>query len=116
MEEIRSQGEWEFVFFHKKFSHAVIKMAKEGEFRVQDMYGGSSIKKDPPPVLLAQAQRIVDSVKSPVLYTRVDGLEINAKFLLMELELIEPTLYLQDDPLAAGRFAAAIQKVLRKSA
>lgn len=108
VDEILTRGEWSFIFFHKEFSHSVLKRAKPGDFRVQANFGGHIDKTAPSPSLIEQAQRIVDLVEEPLLFARVDGVDINGLFHLIELELIEPALFLREDSLASQRFAKAI--------
>lgn len=112
VDEIQTHGEWSFVFFLKKYSHAVLKRAKSGDFRVQDQFGGYLDDSSPSASLIAQAQLIVDVIEEPLLFARVDGIEIDGKFQLMELELIEPLLFLSQDPLASQRFSQAIVSLL----
>lgn len=93
--EVPEKGEWSFVFFRGQFSHAVLKRAKSGDFRVQHYLGGSiSPTVTPPAHLLAQATRLADHYAADCLYARVDGIEVGENLLLMELELIEPFLFL----------------------
>ena len=107
--EIQTKGEWSFIFFDKKFSHAVLKRAKAGDFRVQDNFGGSvEMTVEPAPALIKAAQKIVENINDDLLYARVDGAEIAGEFCLMELELIEPVLFLENNSSAADKFAAAI--------
>ena len=110
--EIQTKGEWSFVFFDKKFSHAVLKRAKAGDFRVQNYFGGT-VETDlqPPPDLIDQAKTIVENVSEDLLYARVDGVEIDGELCSMELELIEPALFLENNKFAAQRFASAIADV-----
>jgi hypothetical protein len=108
VDEIQVKGEWSFIFFGGKYSHAVLKLPKNGDFRVQEEHGGFSEARTPDQTLIKQAQRIVESVDKPLLYARVDAVEMNGKLTLMELELIEPVLFLAHDPLAPRRFAEAI--------
>ncbi len=111
--EIQTKGEWSFIFFNKKFSHAVLKRAKTGDFRVQDNFGGSvEMTVEPAPALIKAAQKIVENINDNLLYARVDGAEIAGEFCLMELELIEPVLFLDNNPSAANKFAAAIARCL----
>ncbi len=110
---ISSEGEWSLIFFGGKFSHAVLKRPKPGDFRVQNDFGGSSRLADPPLHVLASATRAVEAV-DPTVYARVDGVVDQGRFLLMELELIEPMLFLAEHPEAPTRFAAAIAKALSK--
>ncbi len=110
VENIRTQGEWSLIFFSGRFSHAVIKTPKPGDFRVQHDFGGTERPTIPPRPVLEAASRAVSAVDPIPLYARVDGVEHEGQFLLMELELIEPALFLLSDPSAAGRFAGAIRQ------
>ncbi len=86
-----------------------MKRAKTGDFRVQDNFGGSvETSVEPAPGLVKAAQQIVENIKDDLLYARVDGAEIAGEFCLMELELIEPVLFLENNSSAANKFAAAI--------
>ncbi len=106
IEEIQS-GEWSLLFFNKKYSHSALKVPKNGEFRVQSEYGGKYLYKEAPVKLIEQAQKIVDSIKDELLYARVDGIDINGTLHLMELELIEPDLFL-DSGKAQKNFVKAL--------
>lgn len=107
--EVRTRGEWSFVFFMKEYSHAVLKMPKPGDFRVQQDFGGLLMDSSPQQSLIEQAQEIVRRVKEPLLYARVDAIEADGELTLMELELIDPVLFFARDHLAATRFANAIE-------
>jgi glutathione synthase/RimK-type ligase-like ATP-grasp enzyme len=111
MESIVTNGEWSLVFFAGEFSHAVVKRARAGDFRVQNDFGGTFAPAEPPGFVVDSARKIVASV-DPTLYTRVDGVVENGYFFLMELELIEPALFLGLHPDAAKRFATAIDMKL----
>ena len=106
--EVQTRGEWSLIFFGGRYSHAVLKRPKSGDFRVQEEYGGSSEAAVPSTALIEQASRIIDLIEDKLLFTRVDGVEVDGKFCLMELELIEPLLFLSHDPRAPQRFAQAI--------
>ncbi|KAA3642776.1 MAG: hypothetical protein DWQ07_19820 [Chloroflexi bacterium] len=108
--EIQTQGELSLLFFDKQYSHTVLKRPQNGDFRVQAEYGGSTELIQPGEALIAQAQQIVDMIEAPLAYTRVDAVEVDGQLMLMELELIEPYLFLREDPHAAQRFATAIHK------
>jgi glutathione synthase/RimK-type ligase-like ATP-grasp enzyme len=98
------QGEYSLIFFHKKFSHAILKKPKPGDFRVQHDFGGAYSFIEPPDKLIKQAESILTHIKEPLLYARVDGVMVHGQFLLMELELIEPVLFFQQAPYAVGTF------------
>jgi hypothetical protein len=107
MDSIVSEGEWSLIFFDGQFSHEVLKTPKAGDFRVQSDFGGIEQLDDPAAHVLQAATRIVQTVE-PTLYARVDGVVDDGQFRLMELELIEPALFLASHPGAPARFADAI--------
>ena len=114
MEEVETDGEYSLLFFGHQYSHAVKKTAKAGDFRVQEKYGGTSLPTRPGPDILRQATAILDkavpfyegsSGDAPsLLYARVDGVIRQGVFTLMELELVEPTLFFDQHPLAVEQF------------
>ncbi|HEX2190444.1 MAG TPA: hypothetical protein VHG51_16165 [Longimicrobiaceae bacterium] len=106
--EIVSGGEWSLVFFGDEFSHAVRKRPKPGDFRVQVEHGGSSRPEDPPRALVHAAARVLEVLPHPPTYARVDGVAVGGRFLLMELECIDPVLFFSAHPAAAARFAERI--------
>lgn len=106
MPQIAEEGEWSLIFFNGMFSHAVLKRPKAGDFRVQHDFGGTSEHLLPPSYLIEQAAAVVAEVDSPLLYARVDGIDIEGKLYLMELELIEPDLFLNLE--TAARFVDAL--------
>ena len=108
IKEIIRDGELALVFFHKQYSHAMLKLPRPGDFRVQSTHGGSTRPVVPTDQIIKQAAAIIDLVQFPTTYARVDGVVQNGKFMLMELELFEPDLGLGEAPGAASRFAAAI--------
>lgn len=113
LEEIETRGEWSLLFFDKQFSHAVVKVPQSGDFRVQMQYGGTTVMRKPSDSLLDQARAILAAVDAPLLYARVDGVEIDGSLVLMELELIEPFLFMEyDAPHAVQRCVNAIMSRL----
>jgi hypothetical protein len=108
MPQVGKEGEWSLLFFDRQYSHAVLKRAAKGEFRVQSDYGGSKQAAIPSTALIAQAHAVLRAVPGPLLYARVDGVVVNGQFVLMELELIEPSLFLGSAPGAADRLAEAV--------
>lgn len=110
--EVTISGEWSLLFLGGEFSHAVVKRPQTGDFRVQSDFGGTYHAETPPPELIKQAENILHKMNHPLLYARVDGVVRNGDFVLMELELIEPQLFLELHPLAPQRFASAIAAIL----
>ena len=111
-EEILTQGEWSLLFLDGVFSHAVLKRAKAGDFRVQELHGGTTTAAAPTPGLLRAAQEVLALAPRAggreLLYARVDGVVRGGRFELLELELIEPFLFFGTQPAASERFAAAL--------
>jgi glutathione synthase/RimK-type ligase-like ATP-grasp enzyme len=112
LEQIKTQGEWSFIFFNGEYSHTVLKTAKSGDFRVQHFFGGSVHTPEPPADMLATATRIVQQFAGDCLYARVDGVELNGELALMELELIEPFLFLSTNEGALERYYQALLQLL----
>ncbi|HEX2833978.1 MAG TPA: hypothetical protein VHW00_13285 [Thermoanaerobaculia bacterium] len=115
VEEIVTKGEWSLIFFAGTFSHAVLKRPRAGDFRVQNDFGGSSDAMTPPRALIEDAHALLATLEEPWLYARVDGVERDGHLLLMELELTEPSLFLDRDPHAPRRFADAIRRTASRS-
>jgi glutathione synthase/RimK-type ligase-like ATP-grasp enzyme len=111
MPEIQAEGEWSLIFFNKQYSHAVLKQPSPDDFRVQLQFGGEQTSAQPPLHLIEQATNILNHIDESLLYARVDGVNRGGTFILMELELIEPYLFLEYDGDAARRFAEAILRV-----
>jgi glutathione synthase/RimK-type ligase-like ATP-grasp enzyme len=106
--EIQTRGEWSMMFIDGRFSHAVRKTPSAGDFRVQASYGGQSIADEPSREVLAAAMAVLDAAPSPWLYARVDGVETASGFVLLELEMLEPSFYFEATTTGAARFADAI--------
>ena len=91
-----ASGEWRGAAYDKdrKFSHCARKIPRDGDYRVQSMYGGREEVYNPTTVELDAAQRVLAAVSFPLLYARVDMMRgQDGHLALMELELIEPYLY-----------------------
>ena len=107
--EILSAGELSLLFFDGVFSHAVCKRPKQGDYRVQPQFGGTSETVEVRNEWIAGAHACIAAAPAIPVYARVDGVIQDGKFLLMELEVFEPFMFLGRHPLAPGRFARAIQ-------
>ena len=109
VEEIITKGELSLIFFNKKFSHAICKRVKQGDFRVQVQFGGTVEPIEPNELILTQATNLLNSIPETLLYARVDGVITNdGNFLLMELELIEPVLFVSTNNKACENFYNAL--------
>jgi glutathione synthase/RimK-type ligase-like ATP-grasp enzyme len=109
MPNILSEGEYSLFFFNGEFSHAILKVPAESEFRSQEERGAEVRPVVPGKRLLLRGQQALAALTDVPLYARVDFVRgDDDDFAVMELELIEPSMYLRTDPEAPMRFARAI--------
>ncbi len=95
LKSVVTEGEYSFLYFGGAFSHGLVKRPKDGDYRVQSTYGGREEKYEPTKQERAQARAVFDMLEFTPLYARVDLLRADdGRLLLIELELIEPYLYL----------------------
>jgi hypothetical protein len=111
MKEVQA-GEWSHIFFNGVHSHTILKKPAAGDFRVQQIYGGTIEPVVPGQQAIAHASAYVARFAKDSLYARVDGLMVNGGFLLMELELIEPFLYLSYEENAVENYYRALAERL----
>ena len=107
MKEVR-EGEWSHIFFNGAHSHTILKKPAAGDFRVQQAFGGTIEPLVPTRNQVADAAAYVQHFAKDTLYARVDGLMVKGKFMLMELELIEPFLYLSYEENAVENYYRAL--------
>ena len=111
-----AEGEHSVFAFGGAVSHAILKTPAAGDFRVQEEHGGRIRGVEPEPALLAITRRALAAVPhdAPLLYARVDAVRVaNGDFAVMELELIEPSLYFPFAQGSAALFAAALDALCR---
>ncbi|MFN7967353.1 MAG: hypothetical protein U0V87_16890 [Acidobacteriota bacterium] len=113
--EILSEGELSLLFFDGVFSHAICKRPKEGDYRVQFQFGGTTETVDVQAEWIEGARACIAATPGLPVYARVDGVIRDGQFLLMELEVFEPLMFLAQHPLAPGRFARAIERRLGRT-
>ncbi len=111
MEEILN-GEISFIFLGGRYSHSVLKLPKPGDFRVQHFHGGTIQNYEAASEYIEAAQKFISQFAHGCLYARVDGVLINGIFQLMELELIEPYLFLGLHPEGYQRYYEALLHVM----
>jgi len=110
--ELVAEGELSLLFFGGRFSHAVLKRAEAGDFRIQVQYGGQYEALPSLPVeAIALAEQVLAAIEEPLLYARIDMVRgADGRWLLMEAELIEPDFYLSEAPDRGLAFAAAVRE------
>jgi glutathione synthase/RimK-type ligase-like ATP-grasp enzyme len=111
---VTEEGELSLLYFGGRFSHALIKRPKAGDYRTQGQHGAVETGIDAPEGALEAAEAVLAKADgTPLTYARVDLVRgADGQWLLMELELIEPWLYLtldrQDGKHGAKLFAQAV--------
>jgi len=110
LSHVVSEGEFSLSYFNGKLSHTILKTPRAHDFRVQEEHGGVVRLVQAEPELLTAGEIALRELDSVPLYARADFVRANDNngFWLMELELIEPSLYLRMDAEAPGRFAQAL--------
>lgn len=106
MKNIITEGEYSLFYFGGKYSHAILKTPKQNDFRVQEEHGGKIQLVQSEEDLKKEAEKILKVIEQDLLYARIDFVRTDKNdFALMELELIEPSLYFNMDPKSPKRFA-----------
>jgi glutathione synthase/RimK-type ligase-like ATP-grasp enzyme len=115
MASIASQGEYSIMLFDGVFSHAILKTPKSGDFRVQPHLGGSEMPCEAPAGAVALAKAALAAAPAEALYARVDMVaDTDGTLRIMELELIEPALWLQHAPDKGAAFASAVRRAVEQ--
>ena len=109
---IERDGEVSLIWFRGRFSHAIRKVPQPGDFRVQPEYDGIITRHQPAADELAACEAILAAVAEELLYARIDLVRgAGGEPLLIEIELIEPDLYLGYDPHEGRLFASAVAEL-----
>ncbi len=110
---VAKEGELSLLFFDGVFSHAIGKVAGAGDFRVQYQYGGTYGAIDATPEMVDVAQQVLRAAARPLTYARIDLIrDTQGALRLMELEAIEPDLYLGHAPDGGAAFARAVRAAM----
>lgn len=106
---LETEGELSLIYIEGELSHAVRKRPAEGDFRVQSIWGGTMAPAEAEPQHIEIAQQALAQLNDPPLYARIDLVnDLKGNPALIELELIEPNLYLSTNQTAAERLANAV--------
>ena len=110
---VEGEGEISLIHFDGLFSHAVGKVAREGDFRVQPQFGGRIGPLAPSAEALEVAAATLAVMDVTPTYARIDLIRgLDGALRLMELEAIEPDLFLEHAPDAGAAFAAAVKRAV----
>ena len=116
MNNITLKGEISLIMIGGKYTHAVKKIAKKGDFRVQDDHGGTAEKYNANPIEIKFAEKCIRECPFSPIYARVDIVYNNKQRpSLIELELIEPELWFRHNPKSATLLAKEILKSIKVS-
>ena len=108
IQNVVTEGEYSVFYFGGAYSHSVLKTPKRHDFRVQEEHGGLIWPVTPDTSLLKSSEQVLKVSRFDPFYARVDWVRNSDGDLnLMELELIEPSLYFRTDPASPARFANA---------
>ena len=111
IKNIISKGELSLIVIGGKYTHAVKKTAKKGDFRVQDDHGGKVEVYHASDKEIEFAEQCINLCLEMPLYARVDiAYDNNNELSLVELELIEPELWFRNNKKSAKLLAEEISK------
>ncbi len=109
-----AEGELSLVYFDGVFSHAIRKRPPPGEFRVNSRFGATRSAETPSPDVAEQGATALRALPELPLYARVDGVVRDGALIVIEVEVIEPALFMEFDPASAERFAEATARRIDK--
>ncbi len=105
---VATEGELSLVYVDGELAHSLRKLPARGDFRVQPQYGGTHEAEEFGSVVREIAAESVAVAPSMPLYARVDVVGTDDGPAIIELELIEPALYIDVAPPTAERIADAL--------
>ena len=117
IEEVAKTGEFSLMLFGGEYSHAVVKRPKTGDFRVQEHHGGVTQPcKAPPKGAIELAKAALAAAPAEASYARIDIVPDDEGVLrIMELELIEPSLFLDHARDGGAAFTRSILSSVQKA-
>ncbi|MCT8339070.1 hypothetical protein MG296_03305 [Flavobacteriaceae bacterium TK19130] len=112
-ETIETKGEASLMVFNGKYTHAILKKAKSGDFRVQDDFGGTVHSYKPSEKEIEFAEFANAQCPTPPVYGRVDIVwDEQGDCYLSEMEFLDPEIWLREKPETAEVLAEGIVKTL----
>jgi len=110
---VADEGEYSIMLFGGVFSHAIVKRPKPGDYRVQPHLGGTEEPCEAPPGAIELARSALAAAPAEAAYARVDLVrDDNGALAVIELELIEPSLWLQHAPDGGASFARVVTEAI----
>jgi glutathione synthase/RimK-type ligase-like ATP-grasp enzyme len=108
LEEVERAGEVSLIYVNGEYSHAVRKLPKPGDYRVQDHHGGTVEPYEPTKLERSTAEQALKVAPNRTLYARIDLVQNKGRPVVMELELIEPELFLRFSDAGMNEYIAAV--------
>lgn len=113
IDSIQVEGEYSLFYFGGHYSHAIVKRPADGDFRVQEEHGGIIRPVHPVEDLVHAGNQAIEAIEKTLLYARVDLVRLKSGHpALIEMELIEPSLYFEQGPKSAEMFAAEFDRMV----
>ena len=110
IKSVVEEGEFSLFYFNGNYSHCILKTPKKNDFRVQEEHGGSLMSIQPNSLLKNLSLKVLSLLPEQPLYSRLDFVREGQSFYLMEIELIEPSLYFNMDKSSATSFAKSVDE------
>lgn len=107
VQAVVNEGEFSLFYFGNTYSHTILKTPAPADFRVQEEHGGTIRAVEPEPELRTVSDAVMAALSPRPLYARIDFVRLATGFALMEVELIEPSLYFPYAAASPARFADA---------
>src|SRR3546814_14279829 len=109
MPGIFTEGEFSLFFFGGRFSHAIVKRPASGDFRVQEQFGGREMAWNASDAARLLAAQALAAAPAPPVYPRVDLVgDAAGPPHILDLELIQPSLFLPPAPATAPSFRSSV--------
>lgn len=111
LRSVMEEGEYSLIYFDGIFSHSIVKNAKAGDYRTQPHLGGTELPCNPPAGAREAAEAALAAAPEAPAYARIDLIRLDdGRLAVIELELIEPSFWLQHAPDGGASFVAAVLK------
>jgi len=112
IEEIFEKGENSFIFLGEEFVHSVNKFT--GEFKINCIEGIKCTVHEPTNEELRTCKKIIENWPDPIGYTRIDMIPFGNKFLISEIETVNPAFYIENVLSLKDNFVKELEKFLLK--
>ena len=113
LRSVITEGEYSLFYFNGQLSHTIQKLPSAGDFRVQEEHGGQISGIPVTRELQQMADQVLAAIRPAPFQARIDLVRLDSGALaVMEVELIEPSLYFRMDERAPANFADALATLI----